>query len=1344
MTPRRRHGRSARLLMAVLIAIAFATATRADESYIEVLDAFNEVSSKGAGASPKAQAIAFKHNETLQHLRINGKIPDRVFQANQANFDSINQGLIKDAATKNGLKYTPQVKAPGKLPTPGVDTDGIVGSLNEGETITANQVKNARGTYNKNVQNFLNKNGAGGGKMPNTNTSIMPDPGSMSKKEWMDAIDDAAKAGEVVYKNPAAAAAEAKIRSGKPLSVGEANARVQEVTTLANEHFAAADQLDEAARRAPPGPQREALKAQAQIMRSNGAKYINRISETGKYMAQQHGVPAPGADPGDLMTGAAKRGPDTAKEAAAAGAMSKHLTAQATESYVQNMLSIAKNSRNPGVIAQAEEGIAKALNNLSPAQQGQMLEALRKSGGAQGDKIAKNVAKVMRTLPKPPVGGAGGEGRIMKGLKVLGTAMIVYDGGKRIYDTATSKDPSYEAGKNLGGFVGGTAGGAAGGIAGAKVGGLIGMGIGSFFGPPGMAVGGAIGGVVGGIVGGVGGFIYGSAHGTEMGDTNSSYWDKNLPQSEFNKRVMEGKLATPDDVYKQLTSMGVPPDRALAAVEAYKNGSLKTFSDMLRGLREELAAKNKWSPKKFRRFSDLGTNEVSDLLHCLCSASLGANPWVAQGYNLTIPPDADPKRHSCGSLANGPCMAQGFGCWRSFMKLTSDRAKECYEAFDLPPTRDTMAIINNKFQQEYEEPFSVKVNVEPKYFCPGDVVSISIEAKGGQGGNAYQYELGWPLSISLPKGETAKGLWEPSGRTSLQITVDPSLTRDVQDERGGWIYTRPLEEYGTYVHVLSTADTGVNGPGSKKQINHMIPVSLRNHMECLKLHPPPKKEDPRKAPVKKAPEPPPKTPVKKPGMVPPRAPDAPPAPPPSGTGAPPPEDGGWWDEQPPPPESGPDHGAQPPDEPQPPEEPGVPGGPAGPAVKGKQPPTDGGAKPPQKPGKGKPPTDVPGGADDCYFGGGGSGTDGGPATMFFEVQPGERIRVTIKGSDGFSKVVEGVGRAEFQRPLNPNGTDTIVMENLDRPKCREQLVRAYDENGAPKMEPGGLESAEPDMTGAVPGDQINVGDGFIENLDANRGKKSQGDYRTQQVGQDLGRAGAAGDVKIHEAGVTRDSGGREGQTIRDQSVRDTVKGDREDSWGKTLGDAIETGITVGVSSFGTALGAAAADKAGSHIFDSGKKEEPGPPKEEEPVVQSDTGGKGATSAPGGAKPPPQTVKTGTPPVKGPPGKPVKTKSMSCAFCGYTVQVVEGQPMGSHCPKCGCGPDRDLLTCTCGFRGFVPSTGRPPVCPKCGRGGAVLDPTTPPPPISVKPPSGTPVKSPTTPIKATPVGAFDKK
>ena len=765
----------------------------------------------------------------------------------------------------------------------------------------------------------------------------------------------------------------------------------------------------------------------------------------------------------------------------------------------------------------------------------------------------------------------------------------------------------------------------------------------------------------------------------------------------------------------------------------------------------------KGTPAPPRTFESLTTNEVDGLLHCLCKASLGASPQVAAGYNLTIPKDADPEKHSCGSLGNGPCMAQGWGCWRSFMNLHSEEAKDCFKALGLSYDPETIRKIHSKYQQKYIKPLQVEIEIEPKEVCPGDKVTVRVRAKGGMGDYQYHY---YSSDYLLRPGGHIRPLGEMTTEDSMTLTVYPNLVRDqghVVSERvinGRQVRTRGPEAVDLPISVgVTSYDVGDGKGGRSQQVTAIGSVRLRSDADCKQAAQEPADQPPESPPV----------------VAPPAGVSPPPALPPvvttpdrdqtitTGGGAP--SGPVTTDEV----ASGPDTAdgdaedyaeddekvdGEDEEKEEDADKPRKPGD----KKRKTAPPGKSGGKSVwtgDKPEKGKT-KGVTGGSEadaDCYFNGGGYAEDGGPATMFFEVQPGERIRVTIQGTDGFTKTVEGVGRVEFQRPLSPNGTDTIIMENLDRPLCKEQLVRAYDENGAPKMEPDGLQSSEPDLPAVEGGADTSVAEGLVRGVEDAQAKRGQEGYRTQQIAQDLNRASTAGDAKLQDAQLVRDSGGRTAKTIGDQSARETARGERDESWGKALGDGVESGITAGLTSFGSSFGATAADRASSEIFDRDKKkEEPAAaaPAEEETkkAASPPASSKKKTSVSDGKSHPSSKGKSQTPEVKGgpvveePPSVPMET--ITCSFCGFSAQYPAAQKP-THCPQCGCGPGRDLLECVCGFKGFVPSTGGPPKCPQCGRGGAVED-TTPsvPPAISPTPasaasPAGLP------PISITPAG-----
>lgn len=1308
--------------------LASAPSGHADESLDEILSAFNEVAQKGSQASPRAQALSFKHNLTLQHLRIAGRIPDGVYQANQSHFTAINDRLLKEAASASGLEYSPQQTKPGKVPTPGTDTDAIVRSGKPGQPMTAEQVSKARETYQRKAVEFLENNGVKtGGKAPNTNTSLLPDPTQMPESEWRKAIREAEKAGEVVYTDPRAAAAEAKIRAGQPLTTAEAHARVSEVGRLAREHFAEADRLAEAAQKLPPGsPQRQALEAQAQILRHNGAKYIQRIEETGQAIAKQAGLP-PAPSPSGGLGAAVLRDPANRPGAARAAALGEHYAAQATINYIKNLAKAAEASKNMHTIAESQKAISQALNTLSPSAQGQVLEALSQS---HGPAYARRVAEMARTMPKPPAAPPTA-GRLSTASRYIGAAAVIYGGYDAISSVIKADDPSYEAGKKLGEFTGGSAGAYAGGMAGAKLGAMAG----SVLGPAGAAAGGFVGAVAGGIIG----YTAGSSYGREMGDTHSKWWDKNLSDEEFNRRALANSMRSPDQVRQNLIWMGVPPDRAAQVAELYKNGSLDAFRKELRKLRDEMVAQQKWSPKSFRRFADLKSNEVSALLHCLCSASLGANPWVMQGYNTNIPPGS--KGYHCGDLANGPCMAQGFGCWRSFIKFDSPEAKECFSNANLEASGENVELVHSKYQRPFEKPFKVTVRVEPKEFCPGDFVEVEVKPEGGMGDYEFAYVVG-PFLVKPEK------IPKDLSRTRVRHFTLQGDTNAVRGLIGGnWVYFRPLEAYVTRLEIFVYSYTYRNGVRVQEVAHHVLGIRLKPHSECVKQQSPKEETATQSKPPSK-----------------PKAPATPPSPPPpeatqvprqdEQTTAPPPSSPavrittrkkGPSDKHEPPaieeakrPEKVIEHDARS-------------GRPSGSSSKEAKSPEniiehDAGLAPtwgwtpktnvPAKTTQQGPEKEVP---TECQLSGGGYALPGQPAVIFAEVPSPHRVRITLRGSDGFHQSAEGVGRAELVRPPNPNGQDVIMIEDLDLSECREALKRTYGADGMPiAQEPitgmlgiagSDLGTAEPTLPyGKILISVDSPAAEFLGSREAKTAARSRDSLDWMDAQGRLSTASRAGDAVAATAAQSRDAAGAAAIQSRSREAGKVAVKDADRSWGATLGDAVAGGIEQGLSSAASSFGTAAGERAAAGIFDRRSDRQPAADDEEgahpddrpsrktaAPSAKPTVAGvadRGDSSTDGKRKPKPAseecdpeckpagvagTTATPSPPPVQPEAKPV---TVTCPECGSTFTFPSESDVPKWCPNCCAGPN-SVICSICGYRWCGRQGPSPAICPGCG-------------------------------------------
>lgn len=79
---------------------------------------------------------------------------------------------------------------------------------------------------------------------------------------------------------------------------------------------------------------------------------------------------------------------------------------------------------------------------------------------------------------------------------------------------------------------------------------------------------------------------------------------------------------------------------------------------------------------RIRQFSELSPQEQQNVLNCLCRCNSTATSSVSVYYE-TKPVSASPH---CNDTANGPCVNQGFGCWRHVPQNTGSCAERCYKS----------------------------------------------------------------------------------------------------------------------------------------------------------------------------------------------------------------------------------------------------------------------------------------------------------------------------------------------------------------------------------------------------------------------------------------------------------------------------------------------------------------------------------------------------------------------------------------------------------------------------------------------------------------------------------------
>jgi len=87
-------------------------------------------------------------------------------------------------------------------------------------------------------------------------------------------------------------------------------------------------------------------------------------------------------------------------------------------------------------------------------------------------------------------------------------------------------------------------------------------------------------------------------------------------------------------------------------------------------------------PKKYEQLTD---KEKQNVLNCLCQCNTTAVPGVVSTFYDPKPRDTSPH---CAKPSNGPCVNQGFGCWRHFPINTGDCAKRCYDRYNVGSVPD--------------------------------------------------------------------------------------------------------------------------------------------------------------------------------------------------------------------------------------------------------------------------------------------------------------------------------------------------------------------------------------------------------------------------------------------------------------------------------------------------------------------------------------------------------------------------------------------------------------------------------------------------------------------------------
>lgn len=272
--------------------------------------------------------------------------------------------------------------------------------------------------------------------------------------------------------------------------------------------------------------------------------------------------------------------------------------------------------------------------------------------------------------------------------------------------------------------------------------------------------------------------------------------------------------------------------------------------------------------------------------------------------------------------------------------------------------------------------------------------------------------------------------------------------------------------------------------------------------------------------------------------------------------------------------------------------------------------------------------------------------------------------------------------AEVNQPPSPSGPvndagqqvapdsydegDTVVTsDGTEWAKQDGQWVKTGNNYGPYKD--GGLKDAEPESE--PPSDSAETGesgaggglDDFVTTRGEHKDSHTKGSYGLMSGQKEIADASSSSDQAGQEAKGLLNAAGADAQSTGQKSASATAAGDRENSWGKAIGDGIQQGIEKGLTSAAETFGSRGADKVSNEIFK--------PPKTESGQGSGGSSG-GSADQSGGAAPPAGDSKSGQ---KGGPPAPPKGGGGG----GGGQKIAKGTPPANkpppaphHCPKCG--------------------------------------------------------------------------
>ncbi|MBI3711566.1 MAG: FecR domain-containing protein [Burkholderiales bacterium] len=420
-------------LSLILIAASFVPMpVRAQD--LQLMEAINAVMM--GNPTPMQEALVVFHNRDINRLALRGKISDAAYQASQKHFAAVNNNAIRDSAKAAGLSAKLQPSAGGKH-NPGTDTDVLAEAMEPGKKLTLEDFQAADEAHQTNLRRYLKRKGfdAPPGRIE-AETDFMPVRSSVTDEEFTRINRDINRRGGTAYTRPGAADIEFQMRTmknnpGVKLNLLDTSEYVSQMQELAQHKFHIADGMEAKANqlmKTNPNAAEDLL-ADAQLLRSQGAKYLQRIDNLTNAVAEQHGLPkidipvdSRGRISPDSLDRAVrnidknKRGVMTADDAAMVGELGELGVGKGILNYTRKLSEIG--ATQPSKLEAIQAIIAEQAGNLNPTMREALLikatQAYEAAGGTPYGKIT--FLKKLQALASDPEALAAAKARVAGGV----------------------------------------------------------------------------------------------------------------------------------------------------------------------------------------------------------------------------------------------------------------------------------------------------------------------------------------------------------------------------------------------------------------------------------------------------------------------------------------------------------------------------------------------------------------------------------------------------------------------------------------------------------------------------------------------------------------------------------------------------------------------------------------------------------------------------------------------------------------------------------------------------------------------------------------------------------------